>query len=411
MLESNNKKPVILQILPALENGGVERGVVDISKALKKIDFEPIVVSNGGILVYQLKEKNIKHISLKVNSKNPLVIFANIKKIAKIINEYKVDIVHVRSRAPMISAFYACKQMKCKLVSTAHGIYSLNLIAKNSLLKKIYNAMMLRGSEVIAVSNFVKNHLIANYKLPLDQKPTLANRILKKIIPQDIFDKIKVIQRGADLEYFCPENVSKNRVADLIKQWDLFDRQNIILFPARFTGWKGHQFLVDALAKVKNPNFLCVMIGSDIGHQAFKQKIERQIMNKNLGNKVKIFNLCKDMAAAYNIADLVISASIKPEAFGRIAIEAQAMKKIIIATNIGGSLETIIDKETGFLVSPNDSDELAKMIDFALNLNPEQKLLMTNKARKNIEENFSHQAMCDKTIALYQEVMKLPKIQ
>jgi glycosyltransferase involved in cell wall biosynthesis len=404
--ESKNKKPVILQILPALENGGVERGVVDIAKALKKMDFEPIVVSNGGILVYQLKEKGIKHISLKVNSKNPLVIFSNIKKIAEIISENKVDIVHVRSRAPMISALYACKQMKCKLVSTVHGIYSLNLIAKNSLLKKLYNAIMLKSDQVIAVSHFVKNYLISNYKLPLNPQPNLTSKILQKFIPQDIFDKIQVIQRGADLQYFCNQNVSKNRVADLINQWDIFERKNIILFPARFTAWKGHKFLVEALAKVKNPNFLCIMIGSDIGHQEFKQKIERQIMNKNLGNKVKMFTTCKDMPAAYNIADLVISASIKPEAFGRIAIEAGAMKKIIIATNIGGSLETIIDKETGFLVSPNDSEELAKAIDSALDLSEEQKAIMGDKARKNIEENFSHQAMTDKTIALYQSLLQ-----
>jgi glycosyltransferase involved in cell wall biosynthesis len=305
----------------------------------------------------------------------------------------------------MISALYACKQMKCKLVSTVHGIYSLNLISKNSLLKKLYNAMMLKSDLVIAVSNFVKNYLINNYKLPLNQKPNLTTKILTKFIPQDSFDKITVIQRGADLQYFCAENVSKNRVADLINQWDIFERKNIILFPARFTAWKGHQFLVDALAKVKNPNFLCIMIGSDIGHQEFKQRLERQIMNKDLGNKVQMFTTCKDMPAAYSIADLVISASVKPEAFGRIAIEAGAMKKIIIATNIGGSLETIIDKETGFLVSPNDSEELAKTIDFALDLGTEQKAIMGNKARKNIEENFSHQAMCDKTIALYQSLL------
>lgn len=399
--ELKNSKPVILQILPALENGGVERGTIDIAKKLKETGFEPIVVSNGGLLVYQLKEKGIRHIELKVNSKNPLVIFANIKKIAEIIRQYQVNLVHVRSRAPMISAFYACKQTGCKLVSTVHGIYSLNLIGENSLLKKIYNSMMLKADAVIAVSNFVKNHLITNYQIT---KSDFISKILKKFIPHHIFNQIQVVQRGADLKYFCPNNVTPNRVADLIKKWDLFDHKNIILFPARFTKWKGHQFLIEALAKVKTP-FLCIMVGSDVGHQEFKQKIELEIVNKNLGNKIKIFSTCKDMPAAYSISDLVISASIKPEAFGRIAIEAAAMEKIIIATNIGGSLETIIDKETGFLVKPNDSEELAKMIDYCLNLYPKQKEIITSKARKHVEENFSNQAMHDKTIALYRSLI------
>jgi glycosyltransferase involved in cell wall biosynthesis len=406
MLKSKNTKPVILQIIPALQNGGVERGVIDVAKFLKKSDFEPIVVSSGGLLVRQLQEKSIKHITLEVHSKNPFIIYANIKKLVGIIKKYQVDIVHVRSRAPMISAFYACRQANCKLVSTVHGTYSLNLLSKNSLLKKLYNSIMLKADSVIAVSNFVKNHLIKNYQLPIfDKKEKFSTSIARKFINQKIFDKIKVVQRGADLEYFCAENISKNRVIDLIGKWHLPEDKNIILFPARFTAWKGHEFLIEALAKVKNQDFFCVMIGSTIGHQEFKQKIEQKILDMNLEGKVRSFNTCSDMPAAYSLSDLVISASIRPEAFGRIAIEAQAMKRLIIATKIGGSLETVIPNETGFLVEPNNIEDLAKSIDFALSLSAEEKVKITNSARAHIEKHFSCQNMCKQTAEIYRELL------
>lgn len=374
-----------MQVIPALESGGVERGVIDVVKALQKNDFEPIVISKGGVLVYQLKEAGIKHFALAVHSKNPLIIFLNIKKIVKIIQENQVDVVHVRSRAPMWSAYFACKKTGAKLVSTIHGTYSLNLFNwKVFPLKRIYNAMMLKADAIIVVSNFIKKYLAENYQE----------------ICGNFLEKVSVIQRGADLGYFNYSKVSKNRIIDLSKKWNLPEDKKIILMPARFTSWKGHEFLIDALTKVQN-DFFCVMVGSDHGHKKFRKKIENKIVKENLAGKIKIVGLCKDMPAAYAVSHLVVCPSIRPEAFGRISIEAQASSKIIIATKIGGSLETVIEGKTGFLVDVGDAEKFAQLIDKTLSMSKSEADEMGIAARKNIEENFSNEKMCNETIRVY----------
>ncbi len=391
-MENKKEKKVIMQILPALESGGVERGTVDIAKALKKTDFEPIVVSNGGVLVYQLNEAKIRHIKLPVNSKNPLRIFLNIKKIEKLILENRVDIVHVRSRAPMWSAYFACKKTGTKLLATAHGTYSLNfLFWKIFPLKKIYNAVMLKADAIIAVSDFIKNYLIENYQ----EK--------NQIFP---LEKITVIHRGVELGYFDFSKVSKNQIIDLSKKWHLPDDRKIILMPARFTEWKGHEFLIEALSKVKT-SFLCILVGSDHGHKKFRKKIENKIIESNLEGKVKIVGMCKSMPTAYAISHLVVCPSVRPEAFGRVAIEAQATNRIIIATKIGGALETIIDGKTGFLVEPGDVKKLAELIDQVLNFSDEKAHEIGDAARKHVAEKFSNQKMCDETIKVYESLIKI----
>lgn len=393
MENSDFKKPVVMQILPALENGGVERGTIDIAKALKKSGFEPIVVSNGGVLVYQLREANITHAELPVASKNPLTIFLNIKKIANLISEHKVDVVHVRSRAPMWSAYFACKKTGTKLVTTVHGTYSLNLGGwKVFPLKKRYNALMLKADRIIAVSNFIKEYLITNY---CDKSQELSAEVL---------NKISVIQRGVDLKYFNLEKISQSRIVNLITQWHLPEDRKIILLPARFTAWKGHEFLIEALRKVES-DFCCIMVGSDHGHKAFRKKVEQTVVDAGLSGKVKVVGLCKDMPAAYALSHIVVSSSVKPEAFGRVAIESQAMERVTIATKIGGALETIIDQETGFLVDVGNAEGLAKMIETTLKFSEEEGKNIGKKARKNIEENFSNEKMCEDTIKIYRELI------
>lgn len=388
---SQGKKPVVMQILPALQSGGVERGAIDIAKALKKDGFEPIVVSKGGVLVYQLREAGITHVELPVYSKNPLTIYFNNKKIAKLLEEYQVDVVHVRSRAPMWSAFFACKKMHRKIVATVHGTYSLNLFGwKVFPLKRIYNSLMLQADEVIAVSSFIKDYLIQNY-----QKNYVGS----------LAEKIVVIQRGAELGYFDYAKVSKNRIIDLSKKWHLPDDKKIILMPARFTSWKGHEFLIEALSQVKN-DFFCVMIGSDHGHKKFRKKIENHIVARGLAGKVQLCGLCKDMPTAYALSHLVVCPSVRPEAFGRIAIEAQASSRIIISTKIGGSLETVIDGKTGFLVEVNDVEKFAELIDQVLEMPKEAADQMGEAGRKNIEENFSNEKMCGDTIKVYRDVLR-----
>jgi glycosyltransferase involved in cell wall biosynthesis len=380
------KQKVILQIIPSLESGGVERGTIDIAKALKNQNFFPIVISSGGVLTYDLKEAKIHHFELNVKSKNPLTIFLNIKKIAEIINEHKVDLVHVRSRAPMWSAYYACRETKTKLISTIHGTYSLGfLFWKNFSLKKLYNSIMFKANSIIVVSNYIKNYLLRNYQ-------------------GNFADLIEVIQRGVDLQYFNRDKVSKNRIIDLIKKWNLPEDKKMILMPARFTSWKGHEFLIEALSKVKN-DFFCVMVGSDHGHKKYRKKIEQKIVKENLAGKIRIVGACRDMPATYQLAHFVVAPSVRPEAFGRIAIEAQASSKIIVATKIGGALETIIEEQTGFLVEPFDTQNLADVIDKILTMPKEEIEKIGLAGRKNVEDNFSNDLMCQKTIEVYKKTL------
>lgn len=382
----SQKSPVILQILPSLENGGVERGVIDIAKHLKKNGATPIVASAGGVLCYELQEEKILHLKFNLNSKNPWVLFKNYQKIINLIKEHKVDIVHVRSRAPMWSAYYACKKTKTKLVSTVHGFYSLKFLCWPIFsLKKKYNSIMLKPDKIIAVSNCIKDYILENYN------PNLAS-------------EITIIQRGADLNYFNPEKVSKNRIIDLITKWNLPEDKKIILMPARITSWKGHDFLLDALLQVKN-DFFCVVVGSAHGHEKFRDKLEYKIIEKNLAGKVCLVGICKDMSVAYQLAHFVVAPSVRPEAFGRVAIEAQASAKPIVATNIGGSLETVINNQTGFLVEPNNVSQLATIIDQLLEMPKEEIDKIGNAGRLHIQQNFSNQLMCDKTWQFYQEYL------
>jgi glycosyltransferase involved in cell wall biosynthesis len=386
MENSERKKTVVMQILPALESGGVERGTIDIAKALKKADFEPIVVSKGGILVYQLREAGIKHIELPVHSKNPITVYFNNKKLAKLIKENNVDIIHVRSRAPMWSSYFACKKTATKLVATVHGTYSLKFWKwKIFPPKRAYNSIMLKADAVIAVSDFIKNYLSQNYSEYREAKTT-------------------VIQRGADLGYFNYAKVSKNRIIDLSKKWHLPDDKKIILMPARFTAWKGHEFLIEALTKVKS-DFLCLMVGSDHGHKQFRKKLEGKIIDKKLEGKVRIVGVCKDMPTAYALSHLAVCPSVRAEAFGRIAIEAQASNRIIIATKIGGALETIINGKTGFLVEVGDVEGFAKLIDQVLEMPKDETDKIGIDARKNVTDNFSNEKMCNETLKVYASLL------
>lgn len=390
-----DKKPaVIMQILPALNSGGVERGVIDISKAVALAGFESIVVSNGGPMIQQFNGSKVKHIQLPLHSKNPFTIYCNSKKLAKIIKEYQVDLVHIRSRCPAWSAYFACRETPknkgCKMISTFHGSYSPTLFSKKiSEWKLKYNAVMLKPKSIIAVSGFIKNFIYQNYS-------GIVNLAQKEI---------RVIHRGVDLKYFCNSKVPQSRIVQLIEKWDLPDDKQIIMLPGRITGWKGHEFLISALAKVQNQNFFCIMVGSLKGHEKFAKTLEQKIKENHLEGKIKIVGEAKDMPAAYLVSDMVISASVKPEAFGRVAIEAGAMGRIIIATNIGGSLETVIDGQTGFLVEVNNVNKLAEIIDQVLTMEKTKKEQIGQNAIKHITDNFSNQKMLDETIEFYKQVL------
>jgi glycosyltransferase involved in cell wall biosynthesis len=382
--QSSSSKITIAQILPNIENGGVERGVLDLSKAAKKHDdLELIVISAGGSMISQFDKYKIKHIKLSVNSKNPLIIFFNIFQLARIIKKYQINICHARSRAPAWSTYFACKLTKSKFLTTFHGVYSLKgFIAKKSFFKKLYNAIMVKPNLIIAVSNFIKNHIQQEYKIPEN--------------------KIQVIHRGVDLDYFSCEKVSNARIVKIIENLKLQEDKNIILLPGRFTSWKGHDLLLDALEDIRAENFICLMVGKS--NQSYNNHLQKLIKAKGLVGKVQMLDHVSDMPALYMISTIILSTSTRPEAFGRIAIEAGAMEKIIIATNLGGAKETILDNETGFLFNHENAQELSEKIKKLLSLDLKIREEMGIKARERIEKYFSSKKMISNILDLYRNI-------
>lgn len=387
-------KGTILQILPSLTSGGIERGVVEVNNYLVKNGYKSLVLSSGGKMVYQVEQGGGKHITLNVATKNPFKMWKNINKIAKIIKDYDVDVVDVKSRAPAWSAYFACKKTHCPLVSSMHGNYSLSSFPF-SFLKKLYNSSMVRGNYVMCVSNYVKDYAFENYKIFRDK---FAN------------NKVKIIHRGVDVNVFNPLLEAKERMIRLTQTMNLPDNKSIILLPGRLTEWKGQLYFMDVLAKVKNKNFICLIVGDSKGHEAYRDRLKEKIKQLKLEEYVKLENHVSDMTALYMLSDIVVSSSIRGEAFGRVVPEAQAMEKMVVGTAIGGSLETVIDGKTGWLVNPNDTDKFAEIIDMLLNMPLEEKIKMGKTARQHIVDNFTTEKMCEKTVELYEEAIKSNKI-
>lgn len=383
-------KGTILQILPSLTSGGIERGVVEVNNYLVKNGYKSLVLSSGGKMVYQVEQGGGKHITLNVATKNPFKMWKNINKIAKIIKDYNVDVVDVKSRAPAWSAYFACKKVHCPLVSSMHGNYSLSSFPF-SFLKKLYNSSMVRGNYVMCVSNYVKDYAFENYKIFRDK---FAN------------NKVKIIHRGVDVNVFNPLLEAKERMIRLTQTMNLPDNKSIILLPGRLTEWKGQLYFMDVLAKVKNKNFICLIVGDSKGHEAYRDRLKEKIKQLKLEEYVKLENHVSDMTALYMLSDIVVSSSIRGEAFGRVVPEAQAMEKMVVGTAIGGSLETVIDGKTGWLVNPNDTDKFAEIIDMLLNMPLEEKIKIGKTARQHIVDNFTTEKMCEKTVELYEEAIK-----
>jgi glycosyltransferase involved in cell wall biosynthesis len=371
----------LAQLLPSINTGGVERGVLDLSKEIQKNkDLDGIVISSGGKMLEDFKKYGITHIKLPVNSKNPIVIFLNIFRLIKIIKKYQINIIHARSRAPAWSGYYACKWTNCRFITTFHGTYSTNLFFKSySPLKKKYNSIMTKSDKIIAVSNFVKDNILQNYYC--DE------------------NKIKVIHRGVDLEYFSANNISDERIKNIKKTLNLPKNKKIILLPGRFTSWKGHFLLLEALKSLDKSKYHCLMVGKS--DKKYISKLRKKISKYKLENNISIFDSISDMPSLYLVCDIILSTSIRPEAFGRIAIEAGAMEKIIIASNIGGSKETVIDNKTGFLFNPNNPVELTEKIEKCLLLDIKMTKEIEKNAKKRIEESFSSKKMIKNTMEIY----------
>ena len=377
----------VLQVIPKLGYGGAETGCYDIAHYLSENKCKSYIVTSGGDLIKFIDKKKVKLIRLPVHSKNPLLIFLNALILIGIILIFKISIVHARSRAPAWSCLLATKLTGRKFVTTFHGTYNFS-----GKLKKFYNSIMVRSDLIIAGSNFIFSHIKNNYSEFLK-----LNR------------KFLVIFRGINVDYFDPTTKFENDEKKLLQNWEINKEKKIILMPGRLTSWKGQKLLIEAINLVKielgYEAFHVVILGDDQGRDLYKKELVRLTEQYRLTNQIKFIKHCKDMALVYKVSDIIISASIEPEAFGRVAVEAQSMEKLIIASNIGGSNETIIDEKTGFLFESGDAHSLSKKIIKAITMDETSLNLIGKEGRKNIIKKFNVEKMCFSTYSEYKRLL------
>ena len=377
----------VLQVIPRLGYGGAETGCYDLAHYLHEQDCKSYLVTSGGELIKYIDKKKVKLIKLPVQSKNPLIILINSIALTLLILFLNISIVHARSRAPAWSCYLATKITRRKFVTTFHGTYNF----KNSL-KKFYNSIMVKSDVLIAGSNFIFSHISENYQKFLNSKK-----------------KFLVIFRGINTEYFDSDIIKKKDIDKLKATWKIEDNKKVILLPGRLTAWKGQEMFIEAinLFKQSNPelDFVAVILGDDQGRTVFRKKLERLVEQFNLTQNIKFVDNCNVMPVAYYISDVIVSSSIEPEAFGRVSVEAQAMKKPIIASNIGGSKETVIDNKTGLLFESGNPKSLCDKLNEIIKLDTLTLDLMGREGRKNVINRFNIEKMCLNTYSEYKKLV------
>lgn len=372
----------VLQVVPRLDQGGVERGTLEIVEAIVAAGGRAIVATAGGRLEFRVVRAGGEIAHMSADSKNPLTMWQNTRAMRRLIHAHKVDIVHARSRAPAWSAYWAANAMGVPFVTTFHGTYN-----ERGPFKRTYNSIMARGRPVIAISEFIRGLVRERYGVPDDQ--------------------IVTIPRGADISIFAEEAVGNERTIKLADNWGLIDdARSVVLMPGRLTRWKGGESVIEAAARLKEirgSDFLVLMVG-DNPDGAFTTQLENKIRDTGTDDVVRLTGGTSDMAAAYKIASVVVSASIEPEAFGRVIVEAQAMSRPVIATNHGGARETVVHGESGWLYSPGDAEALARTIHQALEMDPSERAHMGLAGRARIHSAYTVSAMQRATLNVYEQV-------
>ena len=377
----------VLQVIPKLGYGGAETGCYDIAHYLHEKNCGSYIVTSGGDLLKFVDKKKVKVIRLPVHSKNPLLILINALILTFIIIFFNINIVHARSRAPAWSCYLATKITRRIFVTTFHGTYNFS-----GKLKKIYNSVMVRSDLIIAGSNFIFAHIKENYSEYLNFKR-----------------KFLVIFRGINIDYFDSSTKLENDEEKLLKKWEIKKEKKIILLPGRLTPWKGQELFIEAVnltnIELGYEAFHAIILGSEQGRNLYKKKLVRLIEQFRLNKQIKFIDQCKDMALAYQVSDIVVSASIEPEAFGRVAVEAQSMEKLIIASNIGGSNETIINEKTGLLFESGNAHSLSQKIIKGITMDERSIKLLGEEGRKNIKKKFNVEKMCFSTYSEYKRLL------
>ena len=382
----NYKNKRILQIIPNMEIGGAERTVLEITSFLKDTEFSSLVLTSGGKLIGELEKENIEVIKLKIDKKNPYSIIKNFFLFIKIFREKKIDLVHVRSRAPAWSAIFAAKKIGIPVLTTWHGH-----VSNSSFIKKIYNSIMLKGDAVIANSAYTAERISKIYNIDLN--------------------KIDIISRGVNVESFEGSKFSNTEISNMKKIWSVDDNKIIILFPARLTRWKGHLVTIEAINLLKKEKFfdhvIFLFAGEKAGAENYIKKLNSIITKFKLQENIKLVERIENMPLAYHASDIVLSPSIEPEPFGRIPIEAQAAGKTIIASDHGAVKDTIKNGNnfTGFKVRPNDPQALSIAIKQSIIMDKKDLTKMHERAISNVKNNFSLENMCKKTLEVYKRLL------
>jgi glycosyltransferase involved in cell wall biosynthesis len=375
-----DRGPVVLQVLPALGTGGVERTTVEMTQAVALAGGVPLVASAGGPLVAAVERAGGRHFTLPLTTKAPLGIWRNAGRLAALIRAEGVAIVHARSRAPAWSAWIAAQRTGAHFVTTYHGTYG-----EDVPLKRRYNAVMARGEIVITASRFIAALVMQRHGVPES--------------------RIRVIGRGIDPSVFDPDAVAGDRLARLAASWRLPDGMPTVVLPGRLTSWKGQEVLLRAAARMQRQDACIVLVGADQGRQHYSRRLIALANSLAIGRRVRIVGNCDDMPAAMMLSDVVVHASTRPEAFGRVVIEAQAMGRPVIASDLGGPVETVAHGVTGWRVPPDDPAALAAAIDAALSLDDEARTALAQRARAAVLRHYTTRAMQEATLDVYEAVL------
>lgn len=372
----------VLQVLPRLDHGGVERGCVDMAVAIQNAGGTAIVASQGGAMAREITRAGGVHVSLPLATKNPLALWRNVGRLRRVIREHRVNIVHARSRAPAWSARAAAQKEGVPFITTFHAWYTTG-----NAWKKRYNAIMTHGEIVIAISDFIAAHLREDYGVE-------AQRIV-------------TIPRGVDPAIYAPDAVTTARLVQLAQAWNVPAETSVILVPGRISDNKGQAVVIEALAHLLPLDHVRVIfVGPERDNSGLRARLEKRAKTLGVAPFIQWVGPCNDMAAAYRLATLVLAPSVKPEAFGRVAVEAQAMAKPIIASDLGGYRETVRPGETGWLTPPSDAQALALLIREALALAPEARAAIGLRARDWVLRHFTKERMCAATLAVYARVLR-----
>ena len=378
----------VLQVIPKLGYGGAETGCYDIAHYLAEKNSKSYIITSGGPLLKFIRKDKVKVFRLPVQSKNPILILLNTIFISLIIIFLRIDIVHARSRAPAWSCLLSCKLTRTKFVTTFHGTYNFS----NSI-KKFYNSVMVRSNLVIAGSNYVFDHIHKNYGYLLNRKKRLL-----------------VIFRGINTQYFDNSKITNDKVQNIYSSFSISPKKIKILLPGRLTKWKGQELFIESLnllkKKYSKDNFQAIILGSHQGRSIYFKKLVSLIEKHGLKRDIMFINHIEEMPVAYYVSDIVVSSSIEPEAFGRISVEAQSMRRPILASNHGGSKETIMNGKSGFLFENNNAESLAENLNKLMEMDKDKLQSIGNEGRKNILKKFDVEQMCNSTFSEYKKLIK-----